>query len=240
VLWLAAAGAHAQTLLGPVPYLCADDSPFNLSGLGETVFLEDFEDLLLNVPGVTAPMGTPIGPGGLTDSVDCDDGATDGSGTLGRSFFSGSGHIGIRFTFSADPFGRLPTHAGIVWTDGGGQVTFSAFDAAGELLGQVGPVNIPDGGHSGGTTEDRFFGIRWETGVGAIEISKASGGIEVDHLQYGVIGCGPDWNSDGAVNSNDFFAFLTDYFDGSADFNNDALTNSNDFFAFLTAFFEGC
>ncbi len=52
--------------------------------------------------------------------------------------------------------------------------------------------------------------------------------------------CAPDWNSDGAVNSTDFFAFLTDFFGGSADFNLSGATDSQDFFDFLTAFFAGC
>lgn len=46
-----------------------------------------------------------------------------------------------------------------------------------------------------------------------------------------------DWNGDGAVNSDDFFAFLADYFNGDADFDGDGETNSDDFFAFLTAYF---
>jgi hypothetical protein len=54
--------------------------------------------------------------------------------------------------------------------------------------------------------------------------------------------CRADFNNDDAVNSQDFFDFLTAFFatDPSADFNNDTLVNSQDFFDFLTAFFEGC
>jgi hypothetical protein len=49
--------------------------------------------------------------------------------------------------------------------------------------------------------------------------------------------CPCDWNSDGAVKTDDFFGFLDDFFAGEADFNFDGVTNSQDFFDFLTCFF---
>jgi hypothetical protein len=48
-----------------------------------------------------------------------------------------------------------------------------------------------------------------------------------------------DWNGDGVVTSDDFFAFLEDFLAGTADANTDGITNSQDFFDFLTIFFGG-
>jgi hypothetical protein len=207
-----ATAADAATFLGPTPYLSQADSPFDLSGLGVSFYLEDFEDGLLNTPGVTASAGDPYPPTGITDSVDGDDGHIDGSGTAGHSFFYGSGATGIRFTFNADQLGFLPTQAGIVWTDGAGTTTFEAFDANGASLGQIGPVAIADGSIAGTTAEDRFFGVIHDGGISAIKISNTSGGIEVDHLQYGIAAPAchappQDTDGDGDVDLADFLAF---------------------------------
>jgi hypothetical protein len=182
---LVAAPTSAASLLGPTPYLSFADGPF--AGLGLANFqLETFEDNLLNTPGVSANFGAPFPPGGITDSVDADDGSVDGSGTGGHSFFSGSGATGIIFTFDAAALGgSLPTNAGIVWTDGSGTTLFEAFGPGLVSLGTVGPVAIADGTFGGTTAEDRFFGVSDPGGILAIKISNTAGGIEVDHLQYG-------------------------------------------------------
>ena len=121
-----------------------------------------------------------LGPGAFTDSVDGDDGAIDGFGTRGHSWLYGAGSVGVKFTFAAPV-----TAAGIVWTDGAGTTTFSAFGVGDVFLGAIGPFAIADGGHSGTTGEDRFFGLQFEGGIESIHISNTSGGIEVDHLQFG-------------------------------------------------------
>ncbi|MCK6485084.1 MAG: PKD domain-containing protein [Phycisphaerae bacterium] len=188
-------------LIGPLPYLCETDSPFPLGTTG--FFLETFEDGLLNTPGVSASGGGPTGPGGLTDSVDCDDGVIDGSGTNGRDFFFGAGSVGVTFTFNAQALGGFPTHAGIVWTDGSGTITFEAFDAQGASLGTL-SGNHADGSFTGGTAEDRFYGVIHAGGISAIHIRNTSGGIEVDHLQYGVMGgFGDDCNTNGVPDECD-------------------------------------
>ena len=187
--WLAGS-AHADPIfLGPTPYLSFDDSPFKGGSFGY-FYLETFEDHLLNTPGVSADNGgvTSVVFGPLIhDSVDADDGAIDGSGLKGDSYFTASGATGVRFTFSAAALGSLPTSAGIVWTDGGSHtsVTFSAFGPGGALLFTQIKSGFADGSNNGETGEDRFFGVVNAAGISAIFMSNASGGMEVDHLQYG-------------------------------------------------------
>src|SRR4051812_20559523 len=70
-----ASAALGGSTSGPTPYTSFTDSALNgIDFSGGYFHLEDFEDNLLNVPGVTASAGAPTGPGGLTDSVDSDDG----------------------------------------------------------------------------------------------------------------------------------------------------------------------
>jgi hypothetical protein len=183
---LFSSSVFAQTFLGPTPYLSQNDSPFAALIGTSGFFLETFEDGALNTPGVTASTGSVIGPGGLTDSVDADDGVIDGSGTNGHSMFAIPGSTGITFTFDAAVLGGLPTRVGIVWTDGEGTTTFEAFGPGGVPLGQIGPVAIADASVAGTTAEDRFFGVINASGISSIRISNTVGGIEVDHLQYGV------------------------------------------------------
>jgi uncharacterized repeat protein (TIGR01451 family) len=180
--------AVVPTFLGPTPYLSKADSPFLTDINAGHMYLEDFECGVLTVPGVALSTGTIIPPGfeGLIDSVDADDGVIDGSGLGGHSLFSAGGATGITFTFNQTTLGAFPTKAGIVWTDGNGTTTFEAFDALGASLGTIGPVAIADGSNAGTTGEDNFFGVVNAGGISAIKISNSAGGIEVDHLQYGL------------------------------------------------------
>src|SRR5262245_59247501 len=173
---LAATGARAD-ILGPTPYLSFADSPFN-GGSFSSFFLEDFEDGALNTPGVTASAGwSVLGPGAFTDSVDGDDGAIDGAGTRGHSFFSNGTQSSLTFNAAALG-GALPAAAGIVWTDVGdvtsgapgfGSVSFSATDGLGNPLGSIGTFTLGDGSAlgsaPGGTAEDRFFGVTNAGGI---------------------------------------------------------------------------
>jgi len=57
------------------------------------------------------------------------------------------------------------------------------------------------------------------------------------------VACPCNWNNADGVNSQDFFDFIVDFFNGDADFNGIDGTNSQDFFDFLICFFNppvGC
>lgn len=209
---LVSSGANAQVLLGPLPYLSLADSPFDTSHPSFAV--ENFEDGILNIAGVTTdgPPSFVLGPGGLTDSVDADDGQIDGLGQQGWSFFHNPGAEGITFDFNPKVMGGYPTHAGIVWTDGEAEVYFQAFGPGGELLGTLGPVLLSDGSYYGTTADDRFFGAESPCGIARIKIWNLAGGIEVDHLQISfapVSGAAPaDLNGDGHVNAPDLASLL--------------------------------
>ncbi len=175
-------------LLGPTAYLSFSDSPFSGLTVADYFHNETFEDGSLNTPGLSVgPGGSLQGPGGLTDSVDADDGLINGSGTLGRSYFRGNGALGLTFQFSSSLPGGLPTHAGLVWTDGqvNTTVTFEAFDAANQSLGTINANGFATSGFAGQTAEDRFFGVFHAGGISSIKITHPGGGIEVDHVQYG-------------------------------------------------------
>lgn len=183
----AALPASAQVFLGPTPYLSSADSPFPL-GSG-TFALEDFEDHLLNAPGVTSPGGyvssTHFG-GSLIDSVDADDGVLANGACASCDSYYGGAVASAEFDFDASVLGGLPTRVGVVWTDGGPNTTvvFEAFDGAGVSLGTITAPGQGDSTFFGTTADDRFYGVDYAGGVGRIVIHHGSGGLEVDHLQY--------------------------------------------------------
>lgn len=183
--------------LGPTAYLSFTDSPFASTAF-DSFYLEDFEDGAPNTLGLTASGGGPSVPGGgFTDSVDGDSGPIDGSGNSGRSWYSTATLSQFTFSFSSAALGTFPTHAGVVWTDVGnvtsgtlgfGDVTFEAFDPFGVSLGVLNALSLGDGSATGGTAEDRFFGVINAAGISSIRISMTNSvDWEVDHVQYGIV-----------------------------------------------------
>lgn len=181
-------GIAAAALIGPTPYLSAADSPF-VPGNFAHFYLEDLEDGLVNTLGLTATGGgicvsnTACFVGsGLIDSV-----GNGGNPTVGHSLYADGT---ITLTFDAVALGALPTAAGLVWTDGNNPITFEAFDQNGVSLGTL-VGNHSDGGYTGGTAEDRFYGATNAGGISKLVISNPPG-IEIDHIQYGVGGAVQD------------------------------------------------
>jgi len=170
--------------IGPMPYLSSANSPW-IGATFSYYHLENFETGAFSVPGVAKSSGTFLNSGGNTDSVDADDGVIDGFGKNGRSLFLGSGSTGITFTFNSATLGSLPTYAGVVWTDGVGAITFEAFDENGVSLGTRTGIHA-DTSIGGTTGEDRFYGCIHEGGISKIKLKNVSGGVEMDHLQYGI------------------------------------------------------
>ena len=97
--------------------------------------------------------------------------------------------------------GNLPTHAGLVWTDGEGVITFEAFDRDGILLGTDSSYSVPNGGpFTGETAEDRFYGVIHNDGIKKLVISKN----EVDHIQYGFVPPEPEPESEPTLRIDKF------------------------------------
>jgi hypothetical protein len=178
------------TLHGPSPYLSAADSPW--AGLPFTRFiLQDFDSAGLDTSTVTASGGLWLNFGNLIDSV-------GGGVTVPGSWYSNNLRaITFDFTPYETLYGRLPTHAGIVWTDvgfrisdgligGPSEVRFTAIDGAGGSHERIGLLG--DDLASGQTDEDRFFGFSSKLGVRSITLFMPdSNDWEMDHLQYGTV-----------------------------------------------------
>jgi len=197
---VAAAPTFATTLFGPVPYKSFADSPFN--GIEPPVFyVETFEDDLFNTPGIFGQAlrdgaSLAIGqPGTFTDSVDGDDGNSTDGGQFGHSLTAvpniDAEADGFGFEFDPGTLGGLPTHVGIVWTDGSpfASVIVEFFAPGGGSVGSVGPSDIGDDSFAGTTGEDHFFGIIHDDGIESFRIYApgSTNNLEVDHIQYGLI-----------------------------------------------------
>jgi hypothetical protein len=93
----------------------------------------------------------------------------------------------IEVTFDAAALGELPSHVGFVWTDGGASssVTITGYDATDTVIYTQTVEGIGDGSIAETVEEDRFFGIVSFGGVKRVVVTNSTGGVELDHLQYG-------------------------------------------------------
>jgi hypothetical protein len=218
VLALLPSPSVAITLYGPSLYRSVADSPFDLSRPAGQFFLEDFEDGAIDTPGLISRIsdGQNAGvrlPGIHTDSVDADDGTSDGFGSQGHSLVSivltigeGPSSAFVDARFDSDSLGFHPTHLGLVITDANsrGEFTLHVQDSVGnEFAFPLNALTGPDGVGIGGiiydgfaaagsnATDDLFFGIVHTTGITAFSLSYFDPGgngdaFEIDHIQYGV------------------------------------------------------
>lgn len=181
--------------------------------------------------------------------------SADGTVVVGYCTFLGVGTAAFRWTAGEgmQPLGDLP----------GGSATSTAFGVSGNGSVIVGAssTDLPGGAafiwdqehgmrqlHAVLTDEYALDLQGWTLGARAITPDGRTivgSGINPKGQREGWIvhlgpPCAADWNADGSLDSDDFFAFLGDFFAAKGDFNGDGVVDSDDYFAFLESFFEGC
>jgi hypothetical protein len=157
-----------------LPYAQRSDSPWAAGIRQGSIYVEDFEDGLVNTPGLAMALGI-MGSG---FSVDEDDGIMGNDGDLGRVYYGGFNTGGaVRAEFTADTEGRYPTYAGWVMdTLDQSDATFAAYDPSGNLLASYNYI-LQWG-------EFQFVGVYAPQGIRAIQ-SNFNERLFVDHVQYG-------------------------------------------------------
>ncbi|WP_052713289.1 hypothetical protein [Pseudoalteromonas rubra] len=177
--------------IGPTPYLSFEqDSPFYaLKDVFGYFHLQTFEHGMGDAVGASFSRGVVRAPASFVDSVDGDDGVVDGKCASCKSFYvDQSAELGLMITFNKAELGTLPTHAGIVWTDGKGETRFKAYDEFGNVIADSGQVSIADDSFYGTVSDDHFFGVTAHKGIARLYIENTIDGLEIDHLQYGYLG----------------------------------------------------
>ena len=164
-----------QYLEFKLPYAQRSDSPWAAGIRQGSIYVEDFEDGLVNTPGLAMTSGFLLDG----SSVDEDDGVL-GNGTdndFGFVYYAAGNTHTIRAEFSRDTEGRFPTYAGWVMdTLDQSDATFAAYDPSGNLLASYNYI-LQWG-------EFQFVGVHAPQGIGAIA-SDFNQRLYVDHVQYG-------------------------------------------------------
>lgn len=135
----------------------------------------------------------------------------------------------------------------------GQAVRLSVEAAAGRspmIAWRKGGVGLSDGGNILGSSTEHLtilVAATTDSGVYDAVISNACAqAVSVPANVEVLPTCAADFNGDGAINSQDFFDFLGDFFSPDqqqralADVNGDGAVDSQDFFDFVIAFFMGC
>lgn len=159
-----------------LPYAQRSDSPWAAGIRQGSIYVEDFEDGIVNAPGLAMILGV-MSSGA---SVDEDDGILGNvEDDVGRVWYGGIGGPSqtARAEFAPDAFGNYPTYAGWV-TDTFDQADayFEAFDPAGNLIASY--RNILEWG------EWQFVGVYAPQGISAMQ-SRFNANTVFDHVQYG-------------------------------------------------------
>ena len=158
------------------PYAQRSDSPWAAGIRQGSIYVEDFEDGLVNTPGLAMALGIMS----TAASVDEDDGILGNvEDDVGRIWYAGSGGPSntARAEFTPDASGNYPTYAGWVMdTYDRDDAYFEAFDPAGNLVASY--RNILEWG------EWQFVGVYAPQGISAIQ-SRFNANTVFDHVQYG-------------------------------------------------------
>jgi hypothetical protein len=159
-----------------LPYAQRSDSPWAAGIRQGSIYVEDFEDGIVNTPGLAMALGIMS----TAASVDEDDGILGNvEDDVGRIWYAGSGGPSntARAEFTPDASGNYPTYAGWVMdTYDRNDAYFEAFDSAGNLVASY--RNILEWG------EWQFVGVYAPQGISAIQ-SRFNANTVFDHVQYG-------------------------------------------------------
>ena len=185
---LVGAASAETTTFGPSAYLQTGDTPSGFFCAECVGWIEDFELGTVD-PFLTIDNGMILDPNSfsglmnsVTDSVDGDDGAVDGQGNDGFSYFADSNSISISFA-------NTVKNAGLVFTDGdrvSTNIILEAFDMGGNLLASIDAGDLADDFFTGETAEDTFMGFQNTDGnIASITLTMVGGsGIEIDHVHW--------------------------------------------------------
>ena len=233
VAWLAASLPAAEFTLSD-EYRSVDDSPFLDFGMVGTLLVEDFEDGVLNLPGVVQVQDNRQFKGfnfvrdGFSVQADLREDnaglALEAEPGLCTASYPAQCPATVSFEFGEEPFGTLPTYVGFAWTDAVreseidfhpyARVTFTAGD------GSINERTIRDlplrEANEDAHADDTFVGFMSDTGIARLDLTVvtnggAGGHLAIDHLQIGVASIPGDADRDGIVDFGDFLRVANNF-----------------------------